>query len=94
MGVGMTGLYQYLNGSIMMGYFVIAAFFLKFWMRTSDKLFAYFGVAFFLFGVEKILFAYNGAVNSESHAALYLVRLGGFILIILGVVSKNRGKTT
>lgn len=88
----MIGLYQYLNGAIMTGYFVIAAFFLRFRLRSRDQLFTFFSVAFFMFGLEKVIFAFNGDPNREGSAAFYLIRLAGFVLILVGIINKNRGK--
>ena len=71
-----------------MGSWAIALFFLRFWRRTHDQLFAYFALAFFLFGVERLVMVWSA--GAESSAYIYLIRLIAFILIVFGIVSKNR----
>ena len=80
-------LMQLLAGAITLGSWAIALFFLRFRQRTKDRLFAYFALAFFLFGVERLVMVWN----AESHVYVYLIRLIAFILIVCGIVSKNRG---
>jgi hypothetical protein len=81
-------LMQLLAGAIMTGSWAIALFFLRFWRRTQDQLFAYFALAFFLFGIERLVIVWSA--GTESHAYIYLIRLVAFILIVVGIVSKNR----
>ncbi|HEY3863869.1 MAG TPA: DUF5985 family protein [Verrucomicrobiae bacterium] len=81
-------LMQLLAGAITMGLWAIALFFLRFWRRTQDQLFACFALAFFLFGVERLVMFWSA--GTESHAYIYLIRLVAFILIVVGIVSKNR----
>jgi len=81
-------LMQLLAGAITMGSWAIALFFLRFWRRTHDQLFAYFALAFFLFGVERLVMVWS----AESNAYVYLIRLIAFILIVCGIVSKNRAR--
>ncbi len=85
-------LMQILAGAITMGSWAIALFFLRFWRRTQDRLFSYFALAFFLFGVERLVMVWSA--GTESQAYVYLIRLAAFILIVIGIVIKNRaGKT-
>ncbi|MGE3262734.1 MAG: DUF5985 family protein [Bacteriovoracia bacterium] len=89
----MTELYPYLNGAMIGGYLVISAFFFRFRERTKDQLFTFFSVAFFLFAIEKIIFALTNDPSVADGALFYLIRLAGFALIIIGIVNKNWEKS-
>ena len=67
----------------------IAVVFLTFWRTSKDRLFGYFSAAFAMFALQWLA---QGFLNPrhESEHYLYLVRLLGFLLIIAGIVSKNR----
>ncbi len=80
---------DFLTGLITMGYLASALFFLKFWIRTADRLFLAFFVAFLLFATEQSLLVWSRAVREEQ-TWFYLLRLCGFLLIIAAVVDKNK----
>jgi hypothetical protein len=69
--------------------FVAALLFLRFYHRTSDRLFIYFAAAFALFAINRILFLIIN-VADEARTSLYAVRLAGFILILCAIFDKNR----
>jgi hypothetical protein len=79
---------QFLLGTVVMACVVIGLFFMRFWRRTRDRLFAIFAVAFWLLGLNWLLLAIFG--RNETHTALYLIRLLAFVLILLAVIDKNR----
>jgi hypothetical protein len=85
--------FLFLSGAIMIGCFVAAAFFLRFWRRTSDAFFLMFGVAWLLLGLERLGLA---ALNQpeEPRVGLYFIRLIAFALIIVAIVYKNRKSAT
>ena len=76
-----------LAGAIMMSAWAIFVFFLRFWRRTRDRLFAFFAAAFLLLGVERVAMA---ASASEFHPFCYLIRLCAFLLIVIAILEKNR----
>jgi hypothetical protein len=80
---------DFLTGLVTMGYLTAALFFLKFWVRTKERLFLAFFVAFLLFGTEQGLLIWSRMAREEQ-TWFYLLRLCGFVLIIAGVVDKNR----
>ena len=83
---------DFLAGVIATGYFVAGAFFLRFWTRTRERLFAIFACAFWLLAANQALVALGG-IPREEQSWIYLLRLAAFVLIILGIISKNvRGK--
>jgi hypothetical protein len=65
--------------------------FYRFWRNTADRLFALFGAAFVLFAISWTLLALTPA-GHESRPYIYLVRLVAFLLIIAGIVEKNRAQ--
>jgi zinc transporter ZupT len=67
----------------------IAVLFLKFWRATKDRLFAFFAGAFAMFATQWLAQAVLNPRHESEHY-LYLIRLVGFLLIIAGIVSKNR----
>jgi len=71
-----------------MGFLVAGVFFLRFWKRTHDRLFLAFAIAFALFALNQIAtFATN--VTDESSGYAYLLRVMGFVVIIVAIVDKN-----
>jgi hypothetical protein len=81
---------EFVSGLLTMGFLTAALFFLKFWARMRDLLFVAFAIAFALFAAEQALLAV-AQVAREERTWFYLLRLAGFLLIIAGVVVKNRG---
>lgn len=89
MNGGTNVAYNFLSGSIFLLSWVIALFFLKFWTKTQDKLFAYFSLAFAILGVERLALAFLH-VSDERQPLIYILRLIAFSAIILAIVQKNR----
>ena len=78
----------FILGMLVMAAAVAGTFFLRFWRRTRDRLFAIFAAAFYLLGVNWLLLAiYAG---DEINSAVYAIRLLAFVLIIVAIVDKNR----
>ena len=64
-------------------------FFWRFWQQGRDPLFAMFALAFWLLAASwAILAVFNPA--GESLPYVYALRLLAFLLIIAGIVQKNR----
>lgn len=82
-------LFDFLSGMVAFGFFLAALFFLRFFRRTRDGLFAAFAGAFFLLGLAQSLLALGG-VPVEERSWIYLIRLGAFVLILLAIYNKNR----
>lgn len=77
------------SGMLAAGYLVAALFFLRFWSRTRDQLFACFAGAFGLLALQRVLTILT-AEWLENDVWLYLLRLLAFSLIIGGILAKNR----
>lgn len=79
----------FLAGAATISLLVIVLFFLRFWQRTHDRLFLFFAGAFSVLMLERIVRAIMG-VENEWSPYVYMIRLTGFILIIIAIVDKNR----
>ena len=65
-------------------------FFLRFWRESRDALFGFFGVAFWLLALSWGLLAFFD-FREESQPYVYGIRLFAFLLLIVGMIAKNRG---
>ena len=75
-------------GAIVMACGVIGLFFLRFWRRTHDRLFAIFAVAFWILGLNWLVLALTQA--DELKTASYGIRFLAFLMIIIAIIDKNR----
>ena len=80
---------RFMNGAIAMGFWVAGLFFLRFRRDTQDRLFAFFAAAFWVLAAERVGLLYAGP-DEAARATAYIARMIGFVLIILGIVDKNR----
>lgn len=78
----------FITGALTAGFLVAALFFLKFWRRTHDALFAAFAAAFVLMAINQAAPLAFG-IPDERVALVYLLRLAAFVLIIFAVLGKN-----
>jgi alpha-D-ribose 1-methylphosphonate 5-triphosphate synthase subunit PhnI len=85
---GSLALVDFLAGAVTLGFFVAAAFFLRFWRRTHDRLFLAFAAAFALLALNQALSAFLSA-GDELAPYAYVLRVLGFVLILLAIVDKN-----
>jgi hypothetical protein len=81
----------FLLGIIFTTSITVGVYFLKFWHRTGDLLFLAFSAAFIIEGLNRIGFLFIERPN-EGSPIIYLVRLLAFLLIIVAIVWKNRGR--
>ncbi len=79
---------QFLLGAAVMACAAIGVFFLGFWRKTHDRLFLIFALAFWLLAANWTTLAFIR--SDETRGWLYLLRLLAFILILVGIVDKNR----
>jgi Family of unknown function (DUF5985) len=83
---------HFISGLITMGFIIAGLFFLRFWTKTRDRLFAAFAAAFWLLAANQALVAMIDVVR-EERSWVYLLRVAAFALIIAAVVWKNKGST-
>lgn len=80
---------QFCWGMLTMAGFMASLFFLRHWKVTGDRLFIFFSVAFAMLAMN--WFALSGVDPTfEARHLIYLIRLAAFVLIIVGIVDKNR----
>lgn len=78
-------------GALATSYAIVGMFFLKFWARTRDRLFALFAAAFWLLALHRALavVTYNWFADSTW---LYVLRLVAFVVILAAIIDKNRAR--
>jgi hypothetical protein len=79
---------EYLAGAVTLGYAISALFFLRFWRRTSERLFLAFAIAFALFALNQAAAQWIGAAD-ERVGYTYVLRVVGFLFILAAIVDKN-----
>jgi hypothetical protein len=83
-----AGTVLFVAGAMSAGYAMAGLFFLRFWWRTREKLFAAFAIAFWLMALNQAVAGFSRQEHAENSAA-YLLRLAAFALIIFAVLGKN-----
>ena len=83
----MDTLNEFVKGALAMGYAVVAPFFLRFYWRTSDRLFAMFSGSFLLLGAIRV--AMIVWKDPMEHQFLYWLRFIAFLLILIAIADKN-----
>jgi hypothetical protein len=81
---------EMLAGALVLAYLIAGVHFFQFWRRTGDRLFIHFAVAFWLFVLNQLVTS-TPHLSNEAGGYEYLLRVLGFIVIIAGIVDKNRG---
>lgn len=76
---------------------VAGVMFFKFWLRARDRLLMLFAIAFWILAADWTVLAalpYFVPNPSEHNTLVYAVRLLAFILILVGIIEKNRSSST
>ncbi len=89
MSANFTSLHAFFAGAVMICAWAISLFFFRFWRRNGDRLFLCFSGAFLLLAFERFDIFLPGP---HVHTGFYLIRLAAFMLILLGILDKNRPK--
>ena len=88
-------LHDFLSGAITFGFATAALFFLRFWKRTHDGLFAAFAIAFLLLGFAQALLSQAllslAQIPVEERSWVFGIRLTAFLVILVAIVRKNSG---
>lgn len=82
-------MYPFLSGMTSMGFLVIALLFIRYWTRTHDSIFAWFGLSFAILALTQaapVVFE----IPREEHSWVYLLRFLAFGLIIVAILRKNQ----
>jgi hypothetical protein len=80
---------QFLWGALATSASVVGLFFLRFWTLSRDRLFLFFTLAFWVLAFHWVLLAIVVPAH-ESRPLIYVLRLVAFIVILVGIVDKNR----
>jgi hypothetical protein len=80
-------------GATAMASAVGGLFFLRFWMKTRDRLFLLFAIALWLMSINWLGVALVGR-DEANLAYYYIIRLFAFGLILFGIIDKNRVRPT
>jgi hypothetical protein len=79
---------DFLAGAVTLAYIVASMYFVHFWRRTADRLFLAFAVAFALLALNQLTVFALG-IDDERYNYAYILRVLGFVLILLAIVDKN-----
>jgi uncharacterized membrane protein HdeD (DUF308 family) len=79
----------FLLGIIATTSFTAGIFFLRFWRDTRDSLFLAFAVAFIIEALNRTAMLLLSQPN-EGSPWIYIVRFFAFLLILIGILNKNR----
>jgi hypothetical protein len=80
---------EFMSGALFFGFLVVAVFFLRFWRKTGDRLFAMFALSFALMALSRFLLGFV-QFPENGYAYAYILRLLANLMIIYGIVDKNR----
>lgn len=82
---------MFASGVLVMGYALSALFFARFWRDTRDRLFLFFAAAFAILALHRMGLVFSAA-HGASTTIYYLLRLLAFLLILAGIIDKNRAR--
>jgi len=77
----------FVSGAVAFGYGMAGLFFLRFWKRTSDRLFVMFALAFWLLGLVRLALVLSGEPGEDN--ILYWIRFIAYLLILAAIIDKN-----
>jgi hypothetical protein len=81
-------MYIFLSGAVTFGFFAAALFFFRFWRRTADRLFLWFGLSFLLLAAGQGLVSLLD-LPAEEKSWVFLLRLAAFAIIVVAILRKN-----
>lgn len=77
-----------LGGTAVASAFAGLAFF-RFWLKTRDRFFLYFGLSLCIEAAQRAAFGLFPELT-DSNPVAYLVRIAAYALILLAILHKNR----
>lgn len=81
----------FVAGLLVMGYSVAALFFGRFYRVSNDRLFLFFAAGFALLAIQRLSLAF-AALLPLPLTAYYVLRLAAFVVILIGILDKNRAR--
>ena len=85
----MTTLFPFINGALTAIWVIALLFFVRYWLLAREELFLWFAAAFATFAAHSVVRAFDPG-ESEHAYFIYLLRLMGFVMIVVGILRKNR----
>jgi hypothetical protein len=79
-------------GAVLFGYVVVGSFFFRFWRQTRARLFACFGVAFFILATERAMML-TAVIEPIHQPWIYCTRLVAFLVIAWAIWDANRPRS-
>jgi hypothetical protein len=76
-------------GALTLASSLAGLFFLRFWRTSRDRLFVFFAAAFWVLALNWLTLGVANTTFEHLHY-VYSLRLVAFVLIIAGIVDKNR----
>jgi hypothetical protein len=83
---------SFLNGVSAMACVAVATFFVRFWRESEDRIFGCLALAFWIFAINYTLLGLLPDPD-ERRAYAFVLRLIGFVAILVGIVAKGREPT-
>lgn len=83
----------FLEGVVATTSLAAGLFFLRYWRHTRDSLFLAFSIAFFIEGLNRCVRVFL-LDPSEASPWVFVVRAFAFLIILAGIVNKNRRSST
>ncbi|HEV3062202.1 MAG TPA: DUF5985 family protein [Vicinamibacterales bacterium] len=80
---------SFLDGAVTMACLAIGAFFAKYWRDSLDRLFLCLAVAFGIFAINYAVLGLLPLAD-ERLAFAFVLRLVGFVAILIGLLMKGR----
>lgn len=78
-------------GVLAMASLVAALFFLRYWRVSRERLFAFFALAFLGLATNwTVLAMVDHPADEAQQADAYVIRLVAFVILIIGIIDKNR----
>ena len=87
----MNGLVIFLQGFSVAGALIAGLLFLRFWRASRDRLFVHFAIGFWMIAASWAALGLFSPTE-EARPYVYGLRLVAFLLIISGIVVKNRSQ--
>jgi hypothetical protein len=79
---------EFLAGAVTLAYLVAAVFFLRFWRKTGDPLFASFALAFLVLAFARVFVSVVGDQDERTTVA-YMLRVIAHLVIMYAILGKN-----
>jgi hypothetical protein len=81
-------MHSFLTGMSTAGCWAIGLLFFRLWRDSGDRLFVFFGAAFWVLSLNWIVLAITSPPEETRHL-FYVTRLVAFLLIIAAIIDKN-----